>query len=398
MKTKIFLCKSPVLRYTGENGGGEDMDIPGGVRLAMELLRGAGFEVRAVGGCVRDALMGLTPHDWDLCTDARPEQMQAAFAGQRLIETGLKHGTLTLLTEDGPVEITSYRAESGYSDRRHPDEVRFVRRIEDDLSRRDFTVNAMAWSPETGIIDRFDGRGDLDRKLIRCVGRAEARFEEDALRILRALRFAARLGFSIEEQTARAIHEKKVLLKEVSAERIWAELKGLVMGRDAAEVLAEYRDVLELVLPGAEPFGPDAPEVLEIRLALLVKKVGAGALAALRCDNAVKKAVAELLEAPEAKTPVSMRRLAARHGRERARQAVWMQGGDRALLEQTLQTSPCLSLKELAVTGQDLLALGLPRGPELGQTLQELLDLVLEERLPNEKQALLAHIRREPTL
>ena len=369
------------------------MKISPAAALVMQKLQAAGFEARAVGGCVRDMLMGLPPHDWDLCTNAGPEEMKACFAGWKTVETGLKHGTLTVVCDGEPVEVTSYRAETAYSDHRHPDEVRFVRRIEDDLSRRDFTINAMAWDGKTGLIDLFDGQGDLQRKLIRCVGAADERFEEDALRILRALRFAARLGFAVEENTARAIHGKKELLKNISAERIYAELKGIVMGPSAAEILEEYNDVLQIVLPGMLPFGAEAPADLEIRLALLLKNTGAEALKDLRCDNATLKAVRELLEAPAAGTAVELRKLAARYGKERARQIVWMQGGDRALLEQTLESSPCLSLKELAVTGEDLLEAGLPKGPELGEKLQELLELVLEEKLPNEKEALLTFVR-----
>ncbi len=367
--------------------------MPESAAYVMKTLRDAGYEARAVGGCVRDMLMGAEPHDWDLCTNALPEEMLCCFQGLKVIETGLKHGTVTVVRNGEPVEVTTYRAESVYSDHRHPDEVRFVRRIEEDLSRRDFTINAMAWDPESGLIDLFDGQGDMHRKLIRCVGAAEERFEEDALRILRAMRFAARLGFAVEEATARAIHEKKELLKDISAERIFSELKGILQGKDAAKILAAYNDVLQVILPGAVPFGADAPEDVEIRLALLVRELGAEALKALRCDNAAQKAVAELLEAPTAQTPVEMRKLAARYGQERARQILWMQGGDRALLEQTLQSSLCLGLKDLAVTGGDLLALGIPSGPGLGETLQQLLALVLEEKLPNEKEALLQYVK-----
>lgn len=367
--------------------------VPPGARELMEQLRLAGFEARAVGGCVRDALMGREPNDWDLCTSALPAQMQDCFAGRRVLETGLKHGTLTVLTEDGPVEVTTYRAESLYSDHRHPDEVRFVGCIEEDLSRRDFTVNAMAWDPQTGLIDLFGGREDIENKCIRCVGEPAERFAEDALRILRALRFAARLGFVIEEKTARAIHEKKELLRHVSAERIFAELKGILAGEDAPALLKEYEDVLQVILPGAVPFEAGAPADREIRLALLVKDCGVQTLDALRCDRATRKAVEELLAAPKAETPAEMRKLAAKYGRERARQSVWMQGGDRALLEQVLENSPCLSLKELAVSGQDLLDAGVPEGPELGRRLQILLELVLEEKLPNEREALLGFVK-----
>ena len=179
----------------------------------------AGFETWAVGGCVRDSLRGAVPHDWDLCTAARPEQMQAVFAGERVLETGAKHGTLTLLTDGGPLEITTFRADGGYSDGRHPDGVRFVAHIEDDLARRDFTVGAMAWHPERGLCDPFGGLDDLQEGVLRAVGDPDARFQEDALRILRAVRFASQLGFAVESETAAAMRRQLARLDCVAAER-----------------------------------------------------------------------------------------------------------------------------------------------------------------------------------
>lgn len=389
---KNFLGKMERIEYT-EQKGVKAVILPEHVKQVMEQLRAGGYEARAVGGCVRDGLMGLVPHDWDICTDASPEEMKECFRDFRILETGLRHGTVTVLSQGEAIEVTAYRAESAYSDHRHPDAVRFVRCIEEDLSRRDFTVNAMAWDPQEGLIDRFDGQGDLQRKLIRCVGEPRERFREDPLRILRALRFAARFCFSLEEKTAAAMREEKELLRHISAERILAELKGIVMGRDGAKLLGQYREILQVVLPEAQPFGAEAPEDLEIRLALLVKDTGAQALKELRCDNALLRAVTELLEAPKAENPLQLRKLAVRYGKERCRQIVLMQGGDMERLEQVLENSPCLSLKELAVSGEDLLALGLPKGPVLGQKLQELLELVLEEKLPNEKEALLAYAK-----
>ena len=179
------------------------MRLPEDAARALEKLESAGWESYAVGGCVRDSLLGIEPHDWDLCTAAPPEAMKKVFAGERVIETGLKHGTLTLLAPSGPLEITTFRTESG-SDCRHPDRVSFVRDIHADLARRDFTVNAMAYSPARGLRDDFGGREDLKNGVLRCVGDPGERFREDALRILRALRFAARFGLTIEEKTAAA--------------------------------------------------------------------------------------------------------------------------------------------------------------------------------------------------
>ena len=180
--------------------------LPDCVHLALARLEAAGHSAYLVGGSVRDTLMGRRPHDFDLCTSATPNQVKLALAGERFLDTGLRHGTVTLLPQDGgPIEITTYRVESSYSDARHPDGVRFVQDIRFDLSRRDFTVNAMAYSPTRGLVDPFDGRRDLRAGLLRCVGVPAKRFDEDALRILRGLRLAAETGFSIEADTAAAM-------------------------------------------------------------------------------------------------------------------------------------------------------------------------------------------------
>ena len=214
-------------------------------------LEAAGFRAWVVGGCVRDALRGESPHDWDVCTDARPEQVAACFA--RTLPTGLVHGTVTVLWEHTPVEVTTLRAESGYSDGRRPDHVEFVTDLNQDLARRDFTVNAMAWNPRTGLADPFDGRADLAAGVLRAVGQPEARFAEDALRILRGLRFAARLGFAIDPATARAMERQAPRLRAIAPERVQAELDGLVLGAAAEEVLARWPAVLEPVLPEIAP-------------------------------------------------------------------------------------------------------------------------------------------------
>ena len=229
------------------------LDLPAHAARAIVQLEDAGFETWAVGGCVRDSLRGAAPHDWDLCTAARPEQMQAVFAGKRVLETGAKHGTLTLLTDGGPLEITTFRADGGYSDGRHPDGVRFVAHIEDDLARRDFTVGAMAWHPERGLCDPFGGLDDLQEGVLRAVGDPDARFQEDALRILRAVRFASQLGFAVEPETAAAMRRQLARLDCVAAERVRAELTGLLCGRFAQRALLAFRDVIGYVLPELVP-------------------------------------------------------------------------------------------------------------------------------------------------
>ena len=229
------------------------LDLPAHAARAIAQLEDAGFETWAVGGCVRDSLRGAAPHDWDLCTAARPEQMQAVFAGERVLETGAKHGTLTLLTDGGPLEITTFRADGGYSDGRHPDGVRFVAHIEDDLARRDFTVGAMAWHPERGLCDPFGGLDDLQEGVLRAVGDPDARFQEDALRILRAVRFASQLGFAVEPKTAAAMRRQLARLDCVAAERVRAELTGLLCGRFAQRALLAFRDVIGYALPELTP-------------------------------------------------------------------------------------------------------------------------------------------------
>ena len=223
--------------------------IPPQVNRAVEILQSNGHTAYVVGGAVRDALMGKEPHDWDITTSALPEETLDAFKDFRTIETGLKHGTVTVIVNGETLEITTYRIEKDYSDNRHPDKVEFTDRVEDDLSRRDFTVNAIAYSPARGFADPFGGQEDIKKEIIRCVGEADKRFGEDALRILRALRFSSVLGFEIEKETSESIHRNFSLLANISAERIFVELSKLLCGKDAGRILREYEDVIFFVMP-----------------------------------------------------------------------------------------------------------------------------------------------------
>lgn len=229
------------------------LTLPAPVSVLISRLNESGFSAYAVGGCVRDSLLGRTPHDWDICTSALPEQMQAVFRDLRTVETGLKHGTLTVVMDHIPYEVTTFRVDGDYTDHRHPDSVRFVDDLTADLARRDFTVNAMAWSPETGLADPFGGQEDLSSKLIRCVGEAEKRFDEDALRILRALRFAAVYDFAVEPRTAAALRRMAPDLSRVAGERIREELLKLLCGKAAGRVLREYPEVLAEIIPEIRP-------------------------------------------------------------------------------------------------------------------------------------------------
>lgn len=229
------------------------IQLPPNVERILTLLNQAGYKAYVVGGCVRDALLSKTPKDWDICTSALPVEMERVFQGFRVVETGLKHGTLTVVLDGVPYEITTFRVDGAYTDHRHPDGVTFVTDVREDLARRDFTVNAMAYHPAEGLIDAFGGQEDLQRKVIRCVGQPEERFREDALRILRALRFASVYGFSIDDETAKAAHALKETLSLVAAERIRAELGKLLCGQGCGDILRGYRDILGQILPQLIP-------------------------------------------------------------------------------------------------------------------------------------------------
>lgn len=229
------------------------INIPENITRMLDKLEAAGYEAYIVGGCVRDSLMGIPPHDYDITTSALPTETKQVFAGMRLIETGLKHGTVTVLSDGEPVEITTYRVDGEYRDSRRPESVTFTRNIRDDISRRDFTMNGIAYSPRRGLFDEFGGSDDIKRGIIRCIGDPEKRFQEDALRILRGMRFSAALGFEIEENTALAMLDNRELLKNISAERIFTELCGLLTGRNSGcsifRVLKEFREILAVILP-----------------------------------------------------------------------------------------------------------------------------------------------------
>lgn len=227
--------------------------IPDFCKKIINRLNDCRFEAFLVGGCVRDCLMGKIPHDYDIATNATPDEMIKAFDGFKVIKTGEKHGTLTVICENNAVEVTTYRIDGDYSDNRRPNSVEFTRSINEDLARRDFTVNALAYNENSGLIDLFSGEKDLDSKIIKCVGEADVRFSEDALRILRALRFASTLGFEIEENTAKSIIKNKDLLKNISSERILVEFKKLLLGKNAEKILLDYKEVFAVFIPEIRP-------------------------------------------------------------------------------------------------------------------------------------------------
>lgn len=229
------------------------MDMPKNVDTAINLLQSAGFEAYAVGGCVRDSLLGKIPNDWDITTSAKPEDMKSVFINFHCIDTGIKHGTVTVVIDGEPLEITTFRLDGEYEDNRHPKSVTFTSNLGADLGRRDFTVNAMAYSKMTGTVDLFGGQNDLKNGIIRCVGDPDRRFNEDALRILRALRFASALDFEIEEKTAQSLLKNRTLLGNISEERIAKELLKLVCGKGAKRILTDFAPVLFEILPELQP-------------------------------------------------------------------------------------------------------------------------------------------------
>ena len=231
------------------------IDLPDAVRLILDTLHGAGYMAYAVGGCVRDSLLGREPHDWDICTSATPEQTKTCFGDYRTIDTGIQHGTVTVMVEHTPYEVTTFRKDGNYSNSRHPDKVTFVSDLKEDLARRDFTINAMAYNEEKGLVDPFGGQDDLAAQMLRCVGNPTERFDEDALRILRALRFAATYGLWVHPTTKDAIHQKKNDLHRIAVERIQTEMTKLICAESALPIMLGFKDVVATVIHEMKVFG-----------------------------------------------------------------------------------------------------------------------------------------------
>ena len=381
------------------------MTLPDAVLKAIARLEEAGHEAVVVGGCVRDFLMGRVPTDYDLATSALPEEVMAALPGERIVPTGLKHGTVTLVTRGMAIEITTYRVDGEYLDHRRPAGVRFTGSLTEDLRRRDFTVNAIAWSPARGYFDPADGRRDIEAKVIRAVGDAAERFQEDALRILRALRFAARLMFTIEPVTALALTKLKDTLRFVARERVGAEIVGFVQGPGAARIARANRDVLEAAMPELSKVNPNewaralrflerAPVEPAARLAALFSPLGKDAEGALWSLRLPEKEIARAMRLIEwlGRPEVSPARALGALGPEDARSLLQMRGGDGAALEHLIETDACVTVAQLAVNGRDLTALGI-KGPAVGRTLERLLTEVIDGA-PNDRAALLSRALR----
>ena len=400
-----------------------------GAALLLDALHGAGHAAYAVGGCVRDSLLGLDPHDWDLCTSARPEQVMALFGEEKCIPTGLQHGTVTVKQGGRLYETTTFRTEGAYSDGRHPDAVCFVPDVREDLARRDFTINAMAYNEAEGLVDPFGGQKDLQNGLLRAVGEPQQRFTEDALRILRLYRFAARFGFALDAATARAARQLAPHLDCISAERIQEELAKLLAAPQPGAYLEPA--VLAVVLPELTPAALDAakPVVdacpageknLPVRWAALLGALGETdtrrVLKRLRCSNTCIEETAVLVRETagegvcrsfseeKASAPpgdIHIRQLLGRYGLRTVERlcalcaALQPQNAPACALaaqraRQLEADGVCCRLSQLAVNGRDLMAAGIPAGPALRRVLEALLDGVIRAEYPNEKPALLA--------
>lgn len=440
------------------------MNIPQGPNEILNRLTAAGFQAYAVGGCVRDSLLGTVPGDWDICTSALPEESEACFSDLRVVETGLKHGTVTVIFQGVPYEITTFRSDGNYLDHRRPQQVNFVRTLKEDLLRRDFTINAMAVGLDGEIQDPFGGRQDLTDGIIRCVGDPDTRFTEDALRILRGLRFASRLGFSIAPETAAAMERNKNLLSYVSGERIYKELTGILIGTYAQSVLEQYGGVLAAVLPEIQPsmgflqhnpfhnrdvwqhtleaLGKSRPDPI-VRWALLLHDLGKPdcftlddrgighfyghpqrsmelaeqILDRFHGDKKTRDTICLLVRDHDREAPATIknaRRWIARYGRDNVRLLLEVKRCDclahvdtpktRArynnlmemtrLIQECLETEQCFSVRDLPVKGGDVMALGVPAGPQVGRILEGLLDDVLDGVCPPEREALLERLKQ----
>lgn len=434
------------------------INIPENANRIIHTLQGAGFEAYIVGGCVRDAVLGRTPEDWDITTSARPEEVKALF--RRTIDTGIAHGTVTVMFGKEGYEVTTYRVDGRYEDHRRPSSVTFTASLIEDMKRRDFTINAMAYNDEEGLVDHFDGLGDLKRRRIQCVGKPKERFDEDALRILRAIRFSAQLGFSIDEGTRQAIREQAGFLKDISAERIHIELTKLLLSGHPEEIRTACElGVTKVVLPEFDKMMEteqnnrhhmytvgehsirvvqEVPPTETLRWAALLHDVGkpdtkfsndtgdhfyrhnqvgekmaGGILRRLKFDNATIDRVKRLVLWHDygmggQVTLKSFRRSLSKMGADLFPDYVCLKRADilaqssymreekleslevlKGYYKKIQEEKQCLSLKELAVTGRDLIEQGMKPGRDIGEMLSYLLECVLEEPEQNRKDILL---------
>ena len=389
------------------------IQIEAGAETIIRALEQAGYEAYAVGGCVRDSLMGREPKDWDITTSAQPEEVKAVF--ERTFDTGIQHGTVSVREHGRTYEVTTYRIDGSYADHRRPDHVEFTASLREDLARRDFTINAMAYHPERGLVDYFEGVQDLECGRIRCVGDPLQRFEEDALRMLRALRFSARLGFTVDPPTWQAIQEKAPLLGQVSKERIHEELHQILLSEHPESIEAvQTAGLMPWCVPelAGQTVCYDAlrkaPPRPVLRWAVFLQNLDAEqtdrVLRELRFDNDTRRRVVRLaafrkVRLPE--EPEAMRRFLHELGREHFEDLAALQLALGASEEEQLparrqyekQKDSCLEIRELKIGGKELSRIGVPEGPRIGAILERLLDVVLHDPEKNREEELLRMAR-----
>ncbi len=383
----------------------------------LAQLEDAGYEAYAVGGCVRDALRGVTPHDFDLTTSATPAEMLCVFANRRVHKTGLQHGTLTVMLENEPIEITTYRTDGAYTDARHPDAVTFTASLREDLARRDFTVNAIAADRFGKIIDPFGGEKDLKNKILRCVGNAQTRFCEDALRILRLFRFCAVLGFSPDREALDALPICAPLLQKIAVERIYSEIKRAFCGDFLEMALPLAPSILAQIAPDFEkkdlsataPILSTLPCEFAVRFFALCRFCNCAPLpilTRLRADNDTKERVARLCHAWDAFSSDEPKYLRMERASALGRQDAIAFLRLRALLchdfteariaevNDWFDNGACLSISDMAISGRDLISLGFSAGESLGKTLLQLLRAIQSDLVENEREALLQYLKK----
>ena len=396
--------------------------LPTKVKQIISKLEKADFEAYAVGGCVRDSILLRSPEDWDITTSAKPEEVKKLFS--TTIDTGLQHGTVTVVIEKEGFEVTTFRLDGDYADGRHPDRVAFTSSLTEDLRRRDFTINAMAYSEKTGLIDEFDGERDLEDGIIRAVGEAKERFSEDALRMLRAIRFAGQLNFNIEEKTFDAIKELSSNISKVSVERIAKELEKLLLSGNpeyialvyetgifsviAPEVamLFENGEISDSIKALSRASFPEKKELYQIRLAIFLEGLGADKAAKLlkrlKLDNDTINTVKKLLELSLREVEnneTDMRRTVKEAGYKMMPLLLEMRRAkglkdNKDLYQTVIDNGYCTSISELNINGKDLMDAGIPKGALIGSTLERLLELVIEKPELNTRESLLLEVRR----
>lgn len=386
----------------------------------LERLEDSGHKAYLVGGCLRDMMMGRQPHDFDIATSAEPETVMSIFSDFEVIPTGIKHGTVTVMIDGEPIEITTFRKDSDYSDGRRPDSITFTDKVEDDLSRRDFTINAMAFGLDGEIVDPFGGKSDIKSRVIRTVGSAEERFSEDGLRILRAIRFASVLSFTIERETKEAIHKLSRMLDNVSFERVFSEMSKIILSEKPSVQFREFKDVFSRVAPelaGIKDFEHTLetldrvePEIA-LRFTALLHTLGEeqaeSVLRKLKSDGVTIQKVTKLVRFFDTdidSSKVAIKKLMSEMGESDFFSLIKLKVADepektvelekvKQITEKVIADKECFKLKDMAVKGDDLIKSGMAMGPEIGKTLNMLLDKVISEEVANDKDSLMQIVK-----